>query len=144
MEFRKVVVGVDGSPASRAALTAALELVPASTPITVVSVEEALPQYVAMRGEVDEAKQAADDYFQRIGREAADEAKHHEREIHFQLLRGHAAQKIVDFARKEGADLIVIGYSGHSSVWGTFLGTTADKIVRHAPCSVLVVRHDQQ
>jgi nucleotide-binding universal stress UspA family protein len=144
MEFRKVVVGVDGSPASRAALTAALELVPASVPITVVSVEEALPQYVAMRGEVDEAKQAADDYFERIGREATDEAKLRGREIQIEVLRGHAAQKVVEFARKENADLIVIGHSGHSSVWGTFLGTTADKIVRHAACSVLVVRPVEQ
>jgi nucleotide-binding universal stress UspA family protein len=60
------------------------------------------------------------------------------------LLRGHAAQRVVEFARKEGADLIVIGHSGHSSVWGTFLGTTADKIVRHAACSVLVVRPVEQ
>jgi nucleotide-binding universal stress UspA family protein len=144
MEFRKVIVGFDGSPASRQALAAALNLVDHSVPIIVIGVEEALPQYVAMRGEVDEAKREADDYFKTIGHEAAEAAKLQGREVKFEVLRGHAGQKVVEFARKEEADLIVIGFSGHSGVWGTFLGTTADKIVRHAPCSVLVVREIEQ
>ncbi len=36
------------------------------------------------------------------------------------------------------ADLIVLGHSGHSAVWGRFLGTTAEKVSRHAHCSVLI------
>jgi nucleotide-binding universal stress UspA family protein len=34
----------------------------------------------------------------------------------------------------------VIGHSGHSRVWGRFLGDAASKIVGHARCAVLVVR----
>ena len=34
----------------------------------------------------------------------------------------------------------VMGHMGHSSVWGTFMGTTAEKVTRHVTCSVLVVR----
>jgi nucleotide-binding universal stress UspA family protein len=138
--FKCVVVGIDGSDPSRRALSAALEMADHPDRVLAVSVEEHLPQYVAMRGEMDEAKQAADEFFERIGREAADLAKQHGREIQFKVLRGHAAQRIVEFARDERADLIVIGHSGHTGTVGTFLGTTAEKIVRHAPCSVLVVR----
>jgi nucleotide-binding universal stress UspA family protein len=43
-------------------------------------------------------------------------------------------------AEELDADLIVIGHSGHSGVWGLFLGTTAEKVSRHAPCSILIVR----
>jgi hypothetical protein len=39
-----------------------------------------------------------------------------------------------------GADLVVIGHSGLSGVWGLFLGTTAEKVSRHAACSVRIVR----
>ncbi len=37
------------------------------------------------------------------------------------------------------ADLLVVGATGHSGVWDVFLGSTADKLVAHAPTSVLVV-----
>jgi nucleotide-binding universal stress UspA family protein len=144
MSFSRVVVGLDGSVQSRQALLAAFDLADAAGAIFAVSVEEDLPHYAAMRGEVDEAKQAADEFFAKLGEEAESAAKDYGRTIERRLLRGHAAQQIVDFARQANADLIILGQSGHSGVWGTFLGTTADKIVRHAPCSVLVVRPKQE
>jgi nucleotide-binding universal stress UspA family protein len=140
MKLHKIIVGLDGSPMSRQALLVALDLAGAETTIIVVSVEESLPQYAALRGEVDENKLAADEYFARLEREAAELAKGYGRTLEVKIKRGHAARQLVDFARSERADLLVIGQSGHSGVWGTFLGTTADKVVRHAPCSVLVVR----
>jgi len=53
---------------------------------------------------------------------------------------GHAGQVLPHYALEVGADLLIIGHSGHSGIWGRLLGTTADKVVDHAPCSVLVVR----
>jgi nucleotide-binding universal stress UspA family protein len=41
---------------------------------------------------------------------------------------GHAAQLIVAAAEREQADLLVLGRSGHSQVWGRFMGSTADTI----------------
>jgi nucleotide-binding universal stress UspA family protein len=43
-------------------------------------------------------------------------------------------------ARDAEPDPLFVGHSGHSGLWGTFLGTTADKVVRHAPRSVFIVR----
>lgn len=48
--------------------------------------------------------------------------------------------RFAQYALEVGADLLIIGHSGHSGIWGRLLGTTADKVVDHAPCSVLVVR----
>ena len=56
------------------------------------------------------------------------------------IRAGYPAQEIVRAAAEQEADLIVLGHSGHSAVWGRFLGTTAEKVSRHATCSVLIVR----
>jgi len=54
--------------------------------------------------------------------------------------RGHPAKMIVKFADEGGCDLIVIGHSDHSELWGRLLGDTADRISDHAHCSVLIVK----
>lgn len=48
-------------------------------------------------------------------------------------------QVLCDAARELDADLVVIGTHGHSAL-DRLLGTTAARVVNHAPCSVLVVR----
>jgi nucleotide-binding universal stress UspA family protein len=57
-----------------------------------------------------------------------------------EVRTGHPAQEILAAARSHQADLIVLGHSGRSGAWGRFLGTTAEKVSRHAECSVLIVR----
>jgi nucleotide-binding universal stress UspA family protein len=57
-----------------------------------------------------------------------------------EVRTGHPAQEILAAARTHQADLIVLGHSGRSGAWGRFLGTTAEKVSRHAECSVLIVR----
>jgi nucleotide-binding universal stress UspA family protein len=39
------------------------------------------------------------------------------------------------------ADLIVVGTHGHTGLRRALIGSVAEKIVRHAPCAVLVVPH---
>jgi len=57
------------------------------------------------------------------------------------LREGEAAPQIVDAARQCGADLIVIGTHGRG-VFGRFLlGSTAEAVVRRAPCPALTVAH---
>jgi nucleotide-binding universal stress UspA family protein len=48
-------------------------------------------------------------------------------------------QAVCDAARRMGADLVVIGSHGYGGL-DRLLGTTAAKIVNHAPCSVYVAR----
>ena len=55
------------------------------------------------------------------------------------LVNGHSGRAITDFARKEGADCIIMG-SHNPGLSDYFLGSTAARIVRHAPCSVIVLR----
>jgi universal stress protein A len=57
------------------------------------------------------------------------------------LLRtGTAPDQIVQAATDEAADLIVIGTHGRSGIERLFIGSVAERVVRHAPCPVLTVK----
>jgi len=51
-------------------------------------------------------------------------------------------QGLLDFAKLSGADLVVLGTTGKGSLRHMLIGTTAEKIVQQAPCSLLVVKPD--
>lgn len=56
------------------------------------------------------------------------------------LLRtGNSFYGIITAAQKRAADLIVIATHGHTRAKPVFLGSTAERVVRHAPCPVLTV-----
>lgn len=55
------------------------------------------------------------------------------------VIEGHAGHTIVDYAAKNGVDCIVVA-SHRPGFQDYFLGSTAARVVRHAPCSVHVVR----
>jgi nucleotide-binding universal stress UspA family protein len=59
--------------------------------------------------------------------------------LEIQTTHGHAYSKILEAAKKEGVDLIVIA-SHQPGAADYLLGSCAAKVVRHAHCSVLVVR----
>jgi nucleotide-binding universal stress UspA family protein len=53
---------------------------------------------------------------------------------------GTASDEIIAYATKINTDLIVVGHRGLNTVQSFFLGSTSERIVHSAPCSVLVVR----
>ncbi len=56
------------------------------------------------------------------------------------LEDGDPASRILDTAVEEKADLIVMSTHGYSGVTRWVLGSVAEKVIRHAPCPVLVIR----
>ncbi|MBW4709166.1 universal stress protein [Roseobacter sp. YSTF-M11] len=56
-----------------------------------------------------------------------------------ELVTGHTARTIIDYAAANGFDCIVIG-SHKPGLSDYFLGSTASRVVRHAPCAVHVHR----
>jgi len=120
--FRTVLVAYDGSAGAKRALDAAI--------------------WVAWREEAEliEEHRFEQQECARLLKEAEAYAASRGRTLRAEVRIGHPAQQIVRVARALEVDLIVIGHSGLSAVWGPFLGTTAEKVSRHAPCSVLLVR----
>jgi nucleotide-binding universal stress UspA family protein len=53
------------------------------------------------------------------------------------------ADKIVQYARREAIDLIVMGTHGRGAIAQVLVGSVAERVVRTAPCPVLTVRHPE-
>ncbi len=56
------------------------------------------------------------------------------------LLEGDPAEEIVRYGRDTGMDLIVMGTHGRTGLERLLLGSVAEKVLRDAACSVLVVK----
>jgi nucleotide-binding universal stress UspA family protein len=59
----------------------------------------------------------------------------------FDVVGGEAAHALLDVAKERSASMIVVGGRGHGVVGGIILGSVAQKLVRSSPISVLVVRN---
>jgi nucleotide-binding universal stress UspA family protein len=53
---------------------------------------------------------------------------------------GHPVEEIVLLANDPEVDLVVIGSNGYSAIQRFLLGSTAGRVIEHAPCPVLVVK----
>jgi nucleotide-binding universal stress UspA family protein len=60
------------------------------------------------------------------------------------VVAGDARDAILETAEALNADLIVMGTHGRRGIPRLVLGSTADHVVRRAPCPVLTVRKEQQ
>jgi nucleotide-binding universal stress UspA family protein len=105
-----------------------------------LAIEAHLPHYGATVGEVEEERRFEEQACTQLLEEASSYAAGRGVAMQADIRAGHPAQEIVRAADDQGADLIVVGHSGHAGVWGRFLGGTAEKVSRHAACSVLIVR----
>jgi len=139
--FGRILVAYDGSPAARAALTAGVKLArPLKAELVSVSVEERLPRYAATIDEVEEAREDINEHARKVTAEARDLAQAGGVELEALVRQGHEVEMILGLARERRVDLLLIGYQGHSRIFERLLGSTALSLVRHAPCSVMVVR----
>ena len=140
--FKKILVGYDGSKGGRAALERAATLArEGKAQLTAIWVRQPLPRHADLPGEPEGEAEAAQDYFEERKREVEEVAKRFSIAIPCENRAGHAAKVIVNFAKDGGFDLVVIGHSDHSELWGRLLGDTADRNGDHAHCSVLIVKH---
>lgn len=102
--------------------------------ITALHVIEEIPSYVAQylpEGQIDANIHEIEDVLSKKLAEHAD--------IKVIVVEGHAGHSIVDYAAENKVDCIVIA-SHRPGLQDLFLGSTAARVVRHAPCSVHVVR----
>lgn len=60
------------------------------------------------------------------------------------LRRGSAQYEIIETAKQLGSDLIILSTHGRTGLERMLLGSTAEKVVRHAGCPLLVVRENER
>jgi nucleotide-binding universal stress UspA family protein len=134
----RIVVGVDGSPSSAQALQWAVDQA-RLTGAEVHAVVAWQPPTAygwgpVLRDETDWADDCSAALDQTI-KETLDAADADA--IHRHVVRGHAAQALLDEAAD--ADLLVVGCRGHGGFTGMLLGSVSQHGIAHAPCPVLVV-----
>lgn len=118
---RTILVGYDGSQSAQRALDTAADLTGYASRLTVVTVRS-----------------------NGVGDGVANDAR--ERLLARQVLArylepaGEPAETLIETASEEGADLLVVGRREQSAMRRLVLGSVSSKVVRNAPCDVLVVR----
>ena len=65
-------------------------------------------------------------------------------EVEDVVVRGEPAAEIVRAARERGAGLIIISSHGRTGLGRILFGSTAESVVRHAHCPVLVVKPPEE
>ena len=60
--------------------------------------------------------------------------------IETHLVPGHLVDGVIGLIKQLKADLVVVGFMGHSQLYERIIGGTTDRLVRLAPCAVLVVK----
>ena len=138
--YSRILVANDGSPGGQKALSGAIELArKLSAELHMVTVEE-LPRFPASIDEVAEEKDEANHRFAPVIDAAKAEAKGAGAAIETHLVPGHVAEGIIGLIKQLRADLLVVGFMGHSQLYERVIGGTTDRLVRLAPCAVLVVK----
>lgn len=132
-----IVVGVDGSPQSVAALRWAARLAPAyGASIKVVGAWENPPEYVNF-------VHFKDDHFDELARKRVDRAIQEAfgadvpAGLSTVVEFGHPSKVLIHHC--EGAEMLVVGRRGHGGFKGLLMGSTSSASVAHAPCPVLVL-----
>jgi nucleotide-binding universal stress UspA family protein len=135
----KILVPVDGSAYSLKAVETACDLAKAQAPATVVltAVAVQIPDleegvYIAekMKAQAEISLAKAKEVAQAKG-------------VTPEVILGTGASpadEIVQVAKDQKVDLVVIGSRGLAGKTRSFLGSTASQVVTYSPCSVLVVK----
>lgn len=138
--FKKILLAYDGSEGAQRALAAGIELAKLhGAELWALAVQERLPRFSGTIDEVQEEKEFANQQYGKLLESARRIAQEAGIKLRSTMRPGHPAKTILEVAKEGTFDLIVVGHSGLSGVWA-LLGTTAEKVSRHAPCSVIIVR----
>lgn len=135
---QKIVVPVDFSEDSFAAIDTALELVAGPGSLHIVYV---LPIFDPAEPDVvwstvnDETRRR---HGEQALRERLSDAKY--KGVNLHVLFGEPGHKITELAGSEGAELIVLSSHGRTGISRLLIGSVAEKVVRLAHCPVLVLR----
>jgi nucleotide-binding universal stress UspA family protein len=138
---RRIVVGVDGSAPSKAALAWAAR----QARLTGATVEAVIAwQYPATYGyTMPTAPEINYNYEEIAAKVIADtiaefRGQDNQVEIISRVVEGNAAQALLDASA--GAELLVVGSRGHGGFFEALLGSVGQHCVHHATCPVVIIR----
>lgn len=138
-QFKKILIGYDGSAQGEKATETALELA-RSLDAKVLLFAVARPPEPATMVEVDAMLDDAREHFEEQFKKIIQRARDLDVELQTDIAVGHPVEQIVHRAETDHVDLIVLGRRGKSRWEKMLVGSTAEKVLRYAHCPVMVVR----
>ena len=141
---RRIIVPIDYSQSSIRAANAARSLATAASEITLVHTVENMDLLVPEEkwgGQVLTRKEKLEAGMKRLDAWACE---YEVGEVQKQILIGDPGSQIVDFATDMNSELIVVPSHGRKGLQRVLLGSVAERIIRHANCSVLVLRRKSE
>jgi nucleotide-binding universal stress UspA family protein len=135
--YKTILIPIDPAHGAKgeAMINVARSMGGEDTQVLLLSVVEGVPSYIEAqipREIIDKTKESAETALEDIAKTAGLKAR-------TEVRSGQAHNVILAFAEEVGADLIIVA-SHRPGLQDYFLGSTAARVVRHADCSVLVVR----
>lgn len=146
MPWKKILCPVDFSEGSRLSVETAARVAKEADAELVLTNVLGLPVYYMVEpiaypaSFINDLSAAAEAGLRRWQEEAVRQGA---TRVTMALLRGDPAHEVVDLAKRDAFDLIVIGTHGRTGLKHVLLGSVAEKVVRLAPCPVLVVRRKE-
>lgn len=145
--FQKILVAVDFSAHSDQAVRVAATFARCfDAPLTITHVYDplvyAMPDGISLvsQPQLERLFEALRGQLGEVQRQALDAGAPR---VETKLLQGHVAATLVDCAASGKFDLIVIGTQGRTGVQHLLLGSIAERVVRLAPCPVLIAKKAQ-
>jgi len=138
--FKKILLAYDGSEGSKLAFDKAAAIAKLTNAEFHILAVGRIPEYAETVSEVDEAKEQASNFYSKIMDEAIRKLGQRDLTATSHVDFGKPGDVILRIAEDLKVDLVVLGTNLHSALRRRFLGTTVDKVVDHAHCSVLVIR----
>jgi len=137
--IKKILVAYDGSEGSHSAFLFGLEMAKNfAAELEILSVVRVLepPEEVETRDNLEAGREHYEKFFKHLRAQASLKGIH----IKTEVSLGHPAEQIVRWAEKHHVNLILMGHQTKNTFGRWLLGSTPDKVVHHAPCSVTIVK----
>ncbi len=140
MRVKHILCPVDFSDCSREAFLRAVELAKeASAPLRLIHVYQ-VPLYNGSLYVPEILTNLQKTAEENVGALVTEAGKLGASDVRGEAMMGVPWDEIVRHARDLSTDLIVMGTHGRTGLKHAFIGSVAERVVRHAPCAVMVVR----
>ena len=147
--FKKILVTIDGSDPAKHALSFGVRLAEREgAELVILTVLPTIPFFASEESEFSYYPQLIDDMEASAKKMLAEtsgevQGEHEGLKVSTLLRKGDPARNIVEAARMEGVDLIVIGNRGTGGIISWMLGSTSRSVAEACTVPVLIVK-DQQ
>jgi nucleotide-binding universal stress UspA family protein len=143
--FKRILLAYDGSESGQKALLGCRELAELShSEVFLVAVSPPATALIGGEGYVYDARAEEEERraYKSVLEEGLRRLADAGRDAKGEVVIGNPVDEITEYARKIGADLIIVGHK-HLGSWAArwWRGSISKALIEHAPCSVLVVIH---